>query len=172
MRDSTGLAQMIFGNCQPSVLETGFISIYHFAQQHYVQELGCPALEDESWDHLLFEEFVSSQQVNEEEMPAQPLIGPWAEMLEEESKARRNKTDQESTSWWHSVPKDAHFIPPASQRPAVQTGKVVAVDSVEFKVEQRIGEGGFGCVFRCYRQEQGIEADRLALKVRWVLDPK
>ena len=158
---------MIFGDYQPPVREDGFVSIYQFAQQHHVQKLGCAALEDESWDHLLFEELMSSQQVNEEERPAQPFSSPWAEMLEQERKARRN---QESTSWLHSVSADTDFIPPAGQRPTVQTGILVAVDSMEFEVKERIGQGGFASVFRCCKNVQAaFEVDHMAMKVRWTL---
>ena len=164
LQGSNGLNKMIFVDCQPPVREGGFISIYHFAQQHYVQKPGGPTLEDESWDHLLFEELMSSQQVNEAERPAQPWSSPWAKMLEEESKARRSKEPTLlSDSQWTS-----ECIPPA----VLQTGIVVAVNSVAFEVEERIGKGGFGSVFRCCKNMQGaVEADNFAMKVRWALVP-
>ena len=160
LQGSNGLNKMIFVDCQPPVREGNFISIYHFAQQHYVQKPGGPTLEDESWDHLLFEELMSSQQVNEAERPAWPWSSPWAKMLEEESKARRSK---EPTLLSETV--DAECIPPV-----LQTGMVVAVDSEVFEVEEKIGKGGFGSVFRCCTNMQGaVEADNFAMKVRWAL---
>ena len=162
LQGSNGLNKMIFVDCQPPVREGNFISIYHFAQQHYVQRPGGPTLEDESWDHLLFEELMSSQQVNEAERPAQPWSSPWAKMLEEESKARRSK---EPTLL--SITVDTEFLPPV-----LQTGTVVAVGSVVFEVEERIGKGGFGSVFRCCKNMQdAVEADNFAMKVRWALVP-
>ena len=153
LQESKSFRKLIFSDCQPLVREGELINIHQFAQQHYVHELGLP-VDDESWDQLLFKEWMSSQQSNE--ALEGPTSKPWIEeMLEEESK--RTKSD----SWW-SLPSSTDFVDPA----AMPSGTVVTVGSEKFTVEGSIGRGGFGCIYRCCRHGQGSsQPDVLAMKV-------
>ena len=156
LQESKSFRKLIFSDCQPPVREGGLINIHQFAQQHYVHEFGLP-VDDESWDQLLFKEWTSSQQSNEAlEGPTCLSSKPWIhEMLEEESKRTKGE------SWW-SLPSSTDFVDPA----AMPTGTVVTVGSEQYTVEGSIGRGGFGCIYRCYRQGPGSsQPDVLAMKV-------
>ena len=156
LQESKSFRKLIFSDCQPPVREGDLINIHHFAQQHYVHEAGLP-VDDESWDQLLFKEWTSSQQSNEAlEGPTCLSSKPWIhEMLEEESKRTKGE------SWW-SLPSSTDFVDPA----AMPSGTIVTVGSKKFTVEGSIGRGGFGCIYRCYRQGPGSsQPDVLAMKV-------
>ena len=156
LQESKSFRKLIFGDCQPPVQEGDLINIYHFAQQHYIHEAGL-LVDDESWDHLLFKEWTSSQQSDEAlEGPTCLSSNPWIhEMLEEESKRTKGE------SWW-SLATSTDFVDPS----AVPPGTVVTVGSEQYTVEGSIGRGGFGCIYRCCRQGQSSsQPDVLAMKV-------
>ena len=157
LRESKSFRKLMLSDCQPRVREGDLINIYHFAQQHYVREAVLP-LDDESWDHLLFKVWMSSQQSNEAlEGPTRLSSNTWIhKMLEEESKRAKGE------SWWSSIPSSTDFVDPS----AVLAGTVVTVGSEQYTVEGSIGRGGFGSIYQCYRQGPcSSQPDVLAMKV-------
>ena len=88
LQESNGFKQMI-SDYQPPVREDGFISIQHYAMQRYVREAGL-RIEDEKWDHILFQEWMSNHGSSEVDGPPRSSSSPWAEMLDEDQCAAKD----------------------------------------------------------------------------------